>query len=65
MFTLKKVNAAIAHLHVELIRGNGYFYLLDFSGNPVDDSSIYVYRLNHLSLQRWVETVESVLSRNL
>lgn len=64
MLTLKKVNAAIAHLKVELIRGEGYFYLVNADG-PLDFGSIYVYRLNHMTLEKWVEAIESVVSNNL
>ena len=55
MITLRTVNKAIAHLgDIELVKGNGYFY---FVGEDVNvwAEGVYVYRLNELSLERWIE----------
>jgi hypothetical protein len=58
MFTLKKVNAAVKHLDVELVKGQGYFYILDADGRQIGES-ICVYRLNHMSFQKWIDCIES------
>ncbi len=55
--TIKSINRAIldAGLNAEIVRGVGYFY---FVGDDVDlrkESSVYVYRLNELSIEEWVE----------
>lgn len=63
---MKMVNEAIQakHPHVEIVYGKGYFYLhskddataLYIAG--MYDVSISVYRLNHLSLEQWVSSVD-------
>ena len=57
MLTLNKVNKTLQKYdpEVELVKGNGYFY---FCGGDCSDwytSSVYVCRLNQLSLDRWIE----------
>ena len=68
--TLKKVNKAIASYGYELVRGEGYFYFVPLNDNyasldlgednyqPQSDS-VYVYRLNHLTLENWVNELET------
>ena len=61
MITLRTVNKAIAHFgDIELVKGNGYFY---FVGEDVNvwAEGVYVYRLNELSLERWIEEAKAVL----
>jgi hypothetical protein len=58
MLTLKKVNALVKHLDVELVKGEGYFYLLDADGRQIGES-ICVYRLNHMSLEKWLDCIEA------
>lgn len=61
MITLRTVNKAIAHLgDIELVKGNGYFY---FAGDSVNvwAEGVYVYRLNELSLERWVEEAKAAM----
>ena len=44
----------------ELFAGKGYWY---FSGSAADkfpQSSVYVYRLNDLNLDQWIEAYESL-----
>jgi hypothetical protein len=62
MLTLKKINKVIQHLNIELVRGRGYFYILDSNGNQVGDS-ICVFRLNHMSIERWLETIDSEVNK--
>lgn len=66
MLTLKKVNSAIAHtgLRVEHeINNNGCMALVDIQRDSVVES-VYVKRLNHLSLEGWVDAAESAQSQN-
>jgi hypothetical protein len=55
---ISSVNKAIAHLGVELVKGEGYFYFVTSDGVPVDGKSVYVYRLNHLPIDRWISAAE-------
>jgi hypothetical protein len=58
--TIKKVNAAIAHTGLQLTSGQGYFYWLDLKGVVAQDApSVWVARLNHFSLARWIAEAES------
>jgi len=60
MISIPAVNRAIAHLgDIELVKGNGYFY---FAGDTVSvwAESVYVYRINELSLERWIEEANRV-----
>lgn len=64
MISIPAVNRAIAHLgNIELVRGNGYFY---FFGDDVNvwAESVYVYRINELSLARWVEEAQSAIANH-
>jgi len=57
--TLRAVNEALRELGVELVRGEGYFYFASRDPyHPIlkaKETGVYVYRLNDLSLARWVE----------
>tara|TARA_R100001463_G_C3391043_1_gene206879 strand:- start:264 stop:512 length:249 start_codon:yes stop_codon:yes gene_type:complete len=68
--TLKKINKAIASYGYELVRGKGYFYFVplndnyasldlgEYNGEPQSES-VYVYRLNHITLESWVDELET------
>lgn len=60
--TLNKVNAAIAHHHVELVKGEGYFYfaaLNDAAQSTADQiASVYSNQLRCMSLEAWIAYVE-------
>lgn len=58
--TVKRINAAIAHLGLEIVRGEGYQYFLDKAGNQVGESVPVCY-LNHLTLSAWVESAKLAL----
>jgi hypothetical protein len=54
--TINRVNERIAAYGYEIVKGKGYFYFapLNFPENPMlDDSSVLVYHLNSLDLDRW------------
>ena len=66
MLTIKAVNRAIAQAgHKETLeRGDGYFY---FRGGEADNwiaVSVHVYALNHLTLDQWLESLESLREVN-
>jgi hypothetical protein len=57
ILSLRAVNRALAKegIRGEINRGKGYFY---FTGDDLENSSIggvYVYRLNQLTLEQWLE----------
>ena len=59
MLTVKKIIKAIGHPHLNLYRGEGYQYFVYDNGKEGDDMvygdySVYVHRINDLSLDRWV-----------
>lgn len=56
---LATVNKAIAHLNLELVKGYGYFWF-DSPDLLVSSASVYVPRLNDLTLEQWVEEAEKV-----
>jgi exopolyphosphatase/pppGpp-phosphohydrolase len=56
--TMKKVNAAIKAAgggSVELVKGDGYFYFAGGESEEWNSTGVYVYTLNELTLERWVE----------
>jgi|DEB0MinimDraft_6_1074348.scaffolds.fasta_scaffold14713_2 hypothetical protein len=58
MLTLKKVNAAIQKIEDgwELVKGEGYFYWVHPTDlSYLDLSTVSVYRLNHLTLDQWID----------
>lgn len=53
MTTLKKINARLPD-GIELVKGEGYFYV-----TPVEHNvSVYVYRLNDLTEDEWIRAIE-------
>jgi hypothetical protein len=58
----KKMNAE--GIPGQLCAGNGYFYLWDREGEDfwinAYTTSIYVCRLSHMSLERWMEEIRTM-----
>ena len=56
MLTISKINKHISCLGYELTRGKGYYYFFPISDNVpmLTSDSVYVYRLNHLTLNQWL-----------
>jgi len=59
MLTIKKIIKEIGNPYLSLYRGKGYHYFVYDNGKDGDemvflDYSVYVYRINHLSLEQWV-----------
>lgn len=72
--TLKTVNKAIQTKfpNVELVKGNGYFYIVGMQDTPMAltvaelyETSIYTYQLNDLPIERWVREVELLLNQDM
>ena len=63
-FSIKQINAAIAPLGVELIKGKGYFYLLDLETGEQVGESIMIYALNHASLEWWLSNIKPEVERH-
>ncbi len=63
-FTCKTISKALLAMFpqfskIELVAGNGYFYFgeilnKDGSYSHLNVASIYVCRLNHMSLDKWI-----------
>lgn len=69
--TLKTVNKAI-HAEfpdISLVKGEGYFYLIPDNDKGLEligshpSTSIYVYKLNELTVEQWLEDVRAVIKR--
>ena len=60
--TLATVNKAVAAAvpGAELVKGEGYFYFIGAGFERAKSASVYVPRLNDLSLERWVEEAKSI-----
>lgn len=56
---LRTVNKAIAAegINLELVAGEGYFYVVGPGTESLDSASIYVYRLNDQPLEDWLRDV--------
>ena len=55
--TRNQIIKKIGNPHLNLYTGKGYFYFVYDTGNIKDfaDHSVYSYRLNHMSLDQWVD----------
>jgi hypothetical protein len=60
MLQLRTVNRALAArgIALELVKGEGYFYVAGPGAERLRESMIYAYRLNQLTLDQWFEYVE-------
>lgn len=64
--TRKNVNTAVAKYGVEVVKGNGYFYLMSLPGmnlentvdNFIDGGSVFMNRIGDMSKERWIEHIE-------
>lgn len=57
MLTLKKINNEIAKLggNEILVKGEGYYYFAEGEAYGWYNQSVYVYRLNQLTLEQWIQ----------
>ena len=70
MLTCKQITKAFFKKYPELekykfwlIQGEGYFYLTsdeDEFYNKFTSTSIYVCRLHHMPLEKWIESIEAL-----
>jgi transcriptional regulator len=61
--TLKYLNEKIAApLGVELVKGEGYFYLLGDIMAHASQSGIYVYKINDLTFDGWKDSIEELVN---
>lgn len=65
MITSKQILTAIGCPHLTLIRvvGKGYWYFQYDDGKKYDTQSVYVPRLNMMSLERWVEDGKELVEK--
>ena len=72
MVTIKQINIALNEAGmkgVKLAKGNCYFYIYSDdikTGEKIcslPQTAIYVYRLNNLTLNQWVEAARELISK--
>lgn len=61
--TLKTVNRHLKSLGVreELVKGEGYFYFSGGTAHKWYTTIVYVWRINDLTLEQWVESYYGLL----
>lgn len=62
MATIAQLNRKLAHTGVECYKGDGYFYFVEVREDiPLDKvpPSVYTMRFTDLTLQQWIDHVES------
>ena len=52
---------AINNPHINLYKGEGYWYFVYDDGCVYRDRSVYVYRLNELTLEQWCDHADELL----
>lgn len=66
MLTKKRINEAIAHTGLEVVgNGDGYFYFISLANGIQRGHCVYVCRLNHLALDKWVSAAEAASKSSL
>lgn len=73
MLTLKRITKEIQKHwpKVELVRGEGYFYLyssdeeVGLKLSSLYTTGIYVNLLSHLTLEQWVQEVRVIMNSNI
>lgn len=67
MLQLRAVNKHVAAIspHLELVKGDGYFYFVydDGVASHYGDRSVWVFALNHLSLEQWLQEAYTSLEQ--
>ena len=64
--TKKAIDKAIAHTNLSLTYtpGDGVFYFLDRTTGDSVGETVYVARMNHLSIEQWIEEAEYALKQS-
>jgi hypothetical protein len=67
MLTLKTVNREVQKKFpgYELLKGNGYFYVHGHNSHMWNETMIYTYRLNHMTLDQWIDSVTHIINKNV
>ncbi len=65
MITTKQIIKSLGNKNLSLFRGNGYFYFAYDDGIVFETESVYTKRLNDLTLDMWIDTGKSFLSKIL
>lgn len=52
---------AVNHPHLNLYKGKGYWYFVYDDGCVYQDRSVYVYRLNELTLEQWQDEAAELI----
>lgn len=66
MLTTKKILKEIGCENLDLVRGEGYFYFVydEFPNREIYDTrSVFVFRLNDLSLESWIYEANILLEK--
>jgi hypothetical protein len=53
--TTRQILGKIGCKSLSLHKGEGYWYYTYYDGSKFFERSVYVFRLNHMSLSSWVE----------
>ncbi len=61
---VKKINKAIKHLGLEIVRGRGYQYFISLETEEQIGHSVMVCFLNHLTLDEWIDRAEDALKND-
>lgn len=61
--TIKSVNKAIAArgIDAEIVNGGDYFYFIGDAVDNRDTTSVFVAKLNDLTLDRWLEELDGFI----
>jgi hypothetical protein len=66
MLTKARINKAIAHTGLQVWgNGDGYFYFLDLKTGVQRGANVNVCKLNHGSMEMWIECAETASKSNL
>lgn len=66
MLTKKRINAAIAHTGLEVVgNGDGYFYFVSLDKGEHRGRCVYVCRLSHQDLEKWVRDAEEAAASTI
>lgn len=66
--TIKRINKELenrGHKGIELVKGEGYFWFTGGETASFRSSSVYVFRLSHLTLDEWVQEYENMLEEHI
>lgn len=61
--TLTQINKEIAKRGYDatLVKGDGYFYFIGPAVDNITSTSVYVYKVNQLPLEQWIDELLSLI----